>query len=332
VVLAIPAFVPLDAAGLAATSLGQLVIILYLPGGLAQLIGPVRDRVAAWIGRRAGISAAPPPAAARTLTLPVPAAPHRRARGRPLLVAEHLAVSFGGVHAVRDVSLTVRPGETLGLIGPNGAGKTTIFNCLTGLLGIDRGRIVLDGEDVTGLPTFRRAQLGLGRTFQRLEVFTGMTVFENVQVAVEAAQRGRVFRDLWHLRHPDEPAVVSRVEEILGLVGLDDVRNVVAGSLSTGTLRLVELGRALGTDPKVVLLDEPGSGLDNTETDQLARILTQLVDEGVAVLLVEHDVELVMSVSTTVYVLDYGVLIATGRPSEVANDPAVRRAYLGTEG
>jgi branched-chain amino acid transport system ATP-binding protein len=248
-----------------------------------------------------------------------------------VLEAQGISKSFEGLLAVDEVSFCAEAGRVTSLIGPNGAGKTTVFNCLTGLLKTDRGKIWLDGQEITHLPTHRRAQLGLGRTFQRLEVFTGMSVFENLQVAAEAGRPGRVISDLWRLRHPDDRDVVRQVEEVIDLVGLRSVSRANAGDLSTGTLRLVELGRALCTSPKVVLLDEPGSGLDADETGQLATILTHLAAEGMAVLLVEHDVELVMSISSTIYVMDYGRLIAEGDPTTVGRDPAVLHAYLGTD-
>ncbi len=207
-----------------------------------------------------------------------------------------------------------------GLIGPNGAGKTTLFNVITGLLPPNAGRVVLDGRDITKVNPTKRARLGLARTFQRLELFHVLSVRENIRVAADI-RKG-------YARDGSNPATV--VEEIIERIGLRDVADARVDSLPTGQCRLVELGRCLATQPKVLLLDEPASGQDEEETEQFAALLRQLAAEGVAILLVEHDVHLVMSVCTRVHVLDFGRIIAAGTADEIQQDEAVLAAYLGS--
>lgn len=238
---------------------------------------------------------------------------------------------FGGFVAVRDVSLVAEPGCITSLIGPNGAGKTTLFHAVSGIAPPDAGQVLLGGRDLKGMTPDKRARAGMARTFQILELFGGLSVFENLQVAVEGRSTNRIWRDLFSLWHPDNPEVRARVYEALDLVGISHLADRPAGSLPTGLSRLVELARALCTEPKVLLLDEPASGLSGPETDRLLEVLASLADLGLTILLVEHDIELVMALSRKIYVLDFGSLIAEGAPEEVRTNPAVRAAYLGTE-
>jgi branched-chain amino acid transport system ATP-binding protein len=233
-----------------------------------------------------------------------------------------VSVHFGGVQALDRVSLQVPAGRVTGLIGPNGAGKTTLFNVASGLQRPTGGRVVLSGHDVTRRGPRRRARLGLGRTFQRLEVFGSLTVRENVLIAAEI-RRG------WARRQG--PSCGQLADALLERTGLNRLSGARAGELPTGRARLLELARALATEPTVLLLDEPGSGLDESETQALGALLTELAQEGTAVLLVEHDVELVMSVCEHLYVLDFGVLLCEGSPQQVAHDSRVQEAYLGVE-
>jgi branched-chain amino acid transport system ATP-binding protein len=247
-----------------------------------------------------------------------------------VLEATGVSKRFAGIVALDDVSLQVDGGERVGLIGPNGAGKTTFFNCVLGLLRPDRGRVLLDGRDVGGLPVHARARLGIGRTFQRIELFTESTVREHLLIA-ERTRRGdgRLWKDLvgWGRPRPDE---IVRCDEVLELLGLADLAEEPIERLSLGRGRLVEVGRALMTDPKLLLLDEPSSGLDREETALLARTLQEVqATQGFAILLVEHDVELVSSFTERAYVLDFGCLIASGPTAEVMASDEVRTAYFG---
>jgi branched-chain amino acid transport system ATP-binding protein len=248
-----------------------------------------------------------------------------------VLEARDITVRFGGFVAVSDASLVAQPGQVTSLIGPNGAGKTTLFHAISGILTPDSGDTILDGRNLRGMTPDKRARAGMARTFQILELFSGLSVAENLQVAVEGRSASRVWRDLFSLRHPDSPAVLRRVREAMELVGISDLADRPAGSLPTGLSRLVELGRALCTDPQVLLLDEPASGLSDAETDRLHSVLTSLADLGLTILLVEHDIELVMALSSQIYVLDFGAMIAHGTPAEVRANPVVRAAYLGAE-
>ena len=240
----------------------------------------------------------------------------------PALEVSEVCMAFGGAQVLSDVSISVPTGGVTGLIGPNGAGKTTLFNVVSGLLAPRSGRVMIDGHDVTRAGPAARARRGLSRTYQRLELFTSLTVRDNIRVAGE-------IRNTWGRRGRID--VGEETERTLELLGLGEVAEREVSELPTARARVVEVARALMTQPKVLLLDEPASGQTEQETLAFGRILRQLVEErGLAICLVEHDVGLVMDTCEMIHVLDYGEIIASGPPEQVKNDPLVVNAYLGT--
>ena len=238
-----------------------------------------------------------------------------------LLEADRITVRFGGKRALDDASIEVEPGRITGLIGPNGAGKTTLFNVITGLLAPDSGRVRLGGKDVTRSSPHRRARHGLARTFQRLELFTSLSVRDNIRVAGD-------IRNAWGLGGNVHAA--DEAERVIELTSLGAIADREVSEVPTGQARVVELARALMTRPSVLLLDEPASGQTEQETEAFGALLRRLAGDGLGICLVEHDMTLVMDVCEEIHVLDYGRTIAVGTPDQIRQDPNVVDAYLGT--
>lgn len=239
----------------------------------------------------------------------------------PILETRGMTVRFGGHVAVRDVNIAIETGTVTGLIGPNGAGKTTLFNTITGLQRPTSGSVLLDGVDVTGSAPHKRARAGLARTFQRLELFVSLSVRDNLRVA----------GDIHNANGRNHIDVNAEADRLLELTGLADIAHRDVSDIPTGRARVVEVARALMTSPRVLLLDEPASGQTEQETEEFAALLTGLAGDGLAICLVEHDIPLVMKICSTIHVLDYGAVLASGVPDEIKKDPAVINAYIGTE-
>ncbi|MGE4242314.1 ABC transporter permease subunit [Ramlibacter sp.] len=293
-----------------------VVVLKYAPDGLWTFIGrklPRTNRVRDW-----------------TDAPPLPAREKPR-HGEPLLQVDAVRKTFGGLVAVNDVSFEVRAGDIVGLIGPNGAGKSTTFNLVTGVLSLTAGRVRWQGEQIAGKPSRAIARLGISRTFQHVKMIPEMTVLENVALGGYLRGRSGIARAMLRLDREEEKRLFAEAERQLARIGMADRMDELAGNLALGPQRLMEIARALCTDPALLLLDEPAAGLRHKEKQALADVLRQLKREGMSLLLVEHDMEFVMGLVDRIVVMEFGTKLMEGTPADVQASPAVRAAYLGTE-
>lgn len=250
-----------------------------------------------------------------------------------LLVLENLVKKFGGLLAVDHVNFSVDRNDIVGLIGPNGAGKTTIFNLITGNAKPDDGTILFDGKRITGFKPHQIVEMGIARTFQNIRLFGTMTVLENVLAGCHCRMKSGVFSSMFHppSQRKEERIAIENAMQELAFVGLDAEYDALAGSLSYGNQRLVEIARALAAEPKFLILDEPAGGMNDNETRELMELIQAIEARGISILLIEHDMHLVMNVCKKLIVLEYGAVIAEGEPEVVGQNKRVIEAYLGTD-
>ena len=250
-----------------------------------------------------------------------------------LLELSDVTKVFGGLVAVNDLSFSVEEGSVVGLIGPNGAGKTTVFNCITGNYAPERGSIRFAGRDITGLAPHRIVELGIARTFQSIRLFGHLPVVENVLAGRHCRMKAGLLACMLHTpgQRREERAAVARSLEELAFVGLAGQAEAMAHALSYGNQRLLEIARALASDPRLLILDEPAGGMNDQETTALVTLIRAIRERGITILLIEHDMRLVMQVCEKLVVLEHGTLIAEGEPAALRNDPAVIEAYLGAD-
>ena len=341
--LALPALVNLDAVGLAVSTFGWLVLLLYFPGGLAQAVKPLRERVLGWLAagetpveadETQDVVAEIKAAASSLLPAGAGDGAAATATGGPLLDVRRLSKSYGGVRAVQDVSLEVHAGETVGIIGPNGAGKTTLFELIGGFITADAGVVCFDGDDITDLAPERRAQRGVVRSFQDARLFPTLTVRETLELAAERRHPSQLWSSLvaWPSALARDEHNRARAEDLLQLMGLTPYADKAVNELSTGTRRITDLAALLVLQPRLVLLDEPSSGVAQRETEALGGLLAQLrVALDTTFVIIEHDMPLLLGISDRVVAMETGQVIAVGRPDEVVNHPQVVDSYLGRD-
>ena len=250
-----------------------------------------------------------------------------------VLRTSHITQRFGGLVALNDISLEVTKGEIVGIIGPNGAGKTTLFNVVTGIYTPTEGTVEMLGQDITGWKPYKITELGFARTFQNIRLFPRMTVEDNVVIGMHTRTKTNLISAILNLpaKREEEKKTIKHVEEILKMLGLYEVRYEMGTSLPYGYQRKLEIARALATQPKLLLLDEPAAGMNEQETEDLSSIIMKLKDLGYTILLIEHDIKFVMNTCHRIYVLNNGCLISSGTPDYVKHDPDVIEAYLGKE-
>jgi ABC-type branched-subunit amino acid transport system ATPase component/ABC-type branched-subunit amino acid transport system permease subunit len=338
--VAVPQLTSFGPAGLATTSLGWLLLILYFPGGLAQLVEPLRARLIDTLARLHGVdpTAVTPDEATPAPEPAVPARPVARRQhqprrvGRPILEVRDVAKHYGGVEALRGVSFAVRPGETLGLIGPNGAGKTTLFEIISGFTRPDAGQVLFRGDDVTRVPPERRAELGVVRSFQDARLFPTMTVLDAVSLATERRTPTRVVAAVLGLPQAgaQDRARLAIAREAISALGLTPFRDKTIAELSTGTRRITELACLVAMGPEVLLLDEPSSGIAQRETEALGDVIVNLKEQlDATVLVIEHDMPLIAGLSDRIVAMESGRVITVDEPDAVLHHPEVIESYLG---
>ena len=256
----------------------------------------------------------------------------------PILEVQNLTMDFGGIRALDKLNIRVRQGEIAALIGPNGAGKTTFFNCLTGIYKPTSGNLLLtppgqSSKRLNGLKPNQVTEQGLARTFQNIRLFSDMSVLENVMIGCHCRTKARVLGAIFRNKRTvkEEKEVIARSYALLEKVGLAELANEFAKNLPYGAQRRLEIARALATEPALLLLDEPAAGMNPQETVELDELITEIRDDGISILLIEHDMKLVMSISDSIFVMDYGKKIAEGTPDQVRNNPEVIKAYLGED-
>jgi ABC-type branched-subunit amino acid transport system ATPase component/ABC-type branched-subunit amino acid transport system permease subunit len=327
-VVAIPTLINTSPAASGVLTLAWLMLILYYPNGVAGLLRPIRERVLAVVARIFGASEAAEPATSPSLAQLTPREPREHAE-QPLLVATGLHKMYGGLVAVGGVDLSVHRGEVLGLIGPNGAGKTTLFECLSGFVKVDEGSILLGGKDITRWSPERRAHAGLIRSFQDSALFATMTVLETALVAGERSRPTRLVTSLAGHGRTDRQRE-ERARELLSMFGLDRYRHTEVGALSTGTRRIAELACIVSLEPELLLLDEPSSGVAQAEVEALGDVLLTVRRHlDATMIIIEHDIALVSSLSDRLVAMETGTVLAAGTPADVLADPAVVESYLG---